>query len=199
MSDPADFKELRREMRLEGLPQIPNRDDEGKFQDLVDYVNAMPEKYRDELLRDLEDKITPSDMGRLLRSLTPTLQLSFNYDNLVRHHSPKTQAASSRPAPSSWATLRNIIASLLSRRVVRPPGSRLRLILSWFYSKKTMEHVFNEIFADLEIEYNEALSHEQRVKAAWVRLRGYWSIINAIGLQSIVSVGKKIFAFLRPT
>ena len=79
-----------------------------------------------------------------------------------------------------------------SHRIVCPPGSRLKLILSWVFSKRTMERAFDNILNDLQHEYNEALFEGRRYKAVWVRLRAYWAVAGAAGLQWVVVVSKKL-------
>ncbi len=81
--------------------------------------------------------------------------------------------------------------------IILPPGTRIRRILAWLCRPRTMAHTFDPVLTDLRHEYLEALREKKKVKAFWVRIRGYWSIITAIGLQSFVSVGKKIVAYWR--
>ena len=77
--------------------------------------------------------------------------------------------------------------------IVLPPGSRLSRCVECFYSKRTVGQVFFLIIADMQHEYIEALAKGEKWKARWVRLRGYWGFFNAMGLQSIVGLVKKIW------
>jgi hypothetical protein len=71
-------------------------------------------------------------------------------------------------------------------RISRPPGSLLGSIAEFVFSKKTVERVVTPILSDLQVEYCEALAEDRKIKAGWVRLRGYWSLFKALGLYSIV-------------
>ena len=77
-------------------------------------------------------------------------------------------------------------ASNHSNRIVRPPGAFLSSIAEFLYSPKTRQHVIMPIISDLQMEYCEALAAGRPYKAAWVRVRGYWSFFKAIGLYTIM-------------
>lgn len=72
------------------------------------------------------------------------------------------------------------------RNIVRPPGSFLRGIAEFFFSKKTLELVIAPVIADMQLEYCEAVAADRRLKASWIRLRGYWSLFKAVGLYSLL-------------
>src|SRR5260370_26742104 len=73
-------------------------------------------------------------------------------------------------------------------RIARPPGSFLGSIAEFVFYKKTVELVITPVISDLQVEYCAALAANRKIKTAWVRLRGYWSLIKALGLYSIVKV-----------
>jgi hypothetical protein len=60
-------------------------------------------------------------------------------------------------------------------KILRPPGSCLRAIADFVYSRKTVEHVFKPMIADLEYEYIEALAAGRPLKARWVHIRGIFA------------------------
>lgn len=70
--------------------------------------------------------------------------------------------------------------------ICQPPGSLLRSVSEFVFSKKTLEYVIDPIIADMQAEYFEALAAKRPYKAAWVRLRGYWSFAKAVGLYSLL-------------
>jgi hypothetical protein len=80
------------------------------------------------------------------------------------------------------------ITSPKKANIIRPPGSLLTAVSEFLFSQKTLERVVNPVIADLQVEYCEALAANRHVKAAWVRLRGYWNLFKAIGLYSIVKM-----------
>lgn len=83
-----------------------------------------------------------------------------------------------------------ILRSILNKRqrISRPPGSTLSSVAEFVFSKKTVEHVITPIISDLQVEYCSALAANMKIKAAWVRLRGYWSLFKALGLYSILKM-----------
>jgi len=72
------------------------------------------------------------------------------------------------------------------QRIVRPPGSRLLSFGDFFYSPKTLERVIQPIIADMQAEYCKALAENRKVKATWIRFRGYVNFWKALGLHTIV-------------
>jgi hypothetical protein len=72
--------------------------------------------------------------------------------------------------------------------IVRPPGSLLSSVADFLFSPKTVELVVKPIISDLQVEYCDAVAAKRRVKAAWVRIRGYWGFFKGIGLYSILKM-----------
>ena len=83
-----------------------------------------------------------------------------------------------------------VLRSIQNKRkgISRPPGSFLSSVAEFVFSKKTVELVVTPIISDMQVEYFEALATTRRIKAAWVRLRGYWSLFKALGLYSILKM-----------
>src|SRR5207247_7854738 len=71
-------------------------------------------------------------------------------------------------------------------RVSSPPGASLRALADFFCSPKTMERVVKPVISDMQKEFCKALSEKKRLKAAWIRIRGYWSFWKALGLHAVV-------------
>ncbi len=63
------------------------------------------------------------------------------------------------------------------------PGGRLFQIFGFAASKKSFEAIYVPIIYDMREEYFEALSENRIWKARWVRIRGTWSFVVAIGLD----------------
>jgi hypothetical protein len=72
------------------------------------------------------------------------------------------------------------------RRIAGLPGARLSFLADIFCSPKTMERVVRPIISDIQAEYFQALAENKKIKAFWVRVRGYWTFWKALGLQTIV-------------
>jgi hypothetical protein len=73
-----------------------------------------------------------------------------------------------------------------SARVRRAPGALVLDISEFLFSPKTLRMVVNPIIADMQVEYFAALAAGQRYKAIWICVRGYWSLVKALGLFSLV-------------
>ena len=89
-----------------------------------------------------------------------------------------------------WNQLRSELGSPTTvpndARIIRPPGSFLNRVSEFLFSQKTLDHVIAPIISDMQVEYCEALAANRRIKAAWIRLRGYWTFFKAIGLYSVL-------------
>lgn len=77
-----------------------------------------------------------------------------------------------------------ILGNLKTEHISCPPGWRLRFFADFFYSPKTMERIVDPIIADLQGEYCKALSENQSVKAAWIRIGAGWILFKALGLYA---------------
>jgi len=75
-------------------------------------------------------------------------------------------------------------------KIVRAPGWTLLNVLSWVYSKKTMNGVFRPAIVDMQHEHVAALADGKRGLARWVQLRGYCSVGAAALGQLPVSLIK---------
>jgi hypothetical protein len=64
----------------------------------------------------------------------------------------------------------------------------------FFFSRQTMEQIVVPTVSDLQAEYFEALAKGRTRKAAWVRLRGYWSLFKTLGLHAVI---KNLFGIWR--
>ena len=71
-------------------------------------------------------------------------------------------------------------------RITTAPGTNLLSISEFLFSPKTLRSVVNPIIADMQAEYFEALAASRRYKAIWVCARGYWSLVKAVGLYSLL-------------
>lgn len=89
------------------------------------------------------------------------------------------------------------IASLYKKRdkhlVSRPPGFLLNRFAEFFCSPKTLNLVVNPILSDMQVEFCEALAAGRKVKATWVRVRGYWTFFKALGLYCVIKTVSEIW------
>jgi len=83
----------------------------------------------------------------------------------------------------------------IKNRISRPPGSFLLFLSDFFCSEKTQEMIAIPTITDMRIEYHKALSQKRKIKATWIRARGFWSFICALGLERLL---KTIGSLFRP-
>ncbi|HEU0046100.1 MAG TPA: hypothetical protein VFQ43_00680 [Nitrososphaera sp.] len=84
--------------------------------------------------------------------------------------------------PRAW----KVVSGKSRVRVSSPPGASLRALADFFCSPKTMERVVKPVISDMQKEFCKALAEKKRLKAAWIRIRGYWSFWKALGLHAVV-------------
>ena len=128
---------------------------------------------------------TVDDLRRMLDHSLAVEPLHQGIENPPSRPKPKIRPTK---IPGPWA----LSALLRKPRLIRPPGASLLRFAEFFYSPKAFKEVLEPTIVDLQAEYAEALSQGRGWKAGWVRLRGYWSFVNAAGLLSAVSLGKKV-------
>lgn len=72
--------------------------------------------------------------------------------------------------------------------IFKPPGSLIVLIAESICSNKSFKGIVMPAISDMREEYFEALSQNRIWKARWVRVRGTWSFLAAMGLDRVFSV-----------
>ena len=85
-----------------------------------------------------------------------------------------------------WALIQAQKQPPESGRIILPPGTLLNYLADFFCSPKTVERVVSPIISDLQTEYCKALAERRRLKAFWIRIRGYWSFWRALGLYAVL-------------
>ena len=83
-------------------------------------------------------------------------------------------------------------------RLTLPPGGKLRSFAFFLFKPATFHRVFEQVLADLVLEYFAAIDEDRRLnrrvlrKASWVRIRGYWAFWTAFCLQGPLSLVKRV-------
>ncbi len=72
-------------------------------------------------------------------------------------------------------------------KVLKAPGSTLLVVVEFVFSTKTAR-LLRQPLLDLQLEYCDALGAQRPRKAAWVRLRGYWSFWKTMVMLIPVSL-----------
>ena len=74
-------------------------------------------------------------------------------------------------------------------RLILPPGTGLRNVLHVIYPPKTAERVFDQIIADMQLEWQEAMAKDQGWLARWVRVRGVLTVILTAAVHVVATLG----------
>ena len=92
------------------------------------------------------------------------------------------------------AALAALVESLAAQkktgpRLILPPGAGLRDMLHVIYPPKTAERVFDQIIADMRLEWAEAMLHDQKWLAHWVRVRGLLTVLLTVLAHAVAALG----------
>ena len=74
-------------------------------------------------------------------------------------------------------------------RLILPPGTWLRNVLHVIYPPKTVERIFDQIIADMQLEWQEAMIHENKLLARWVRARGVLTVLLTAVVHVVATLG----------
>ena len=75
------------------------------------------------------------------------------------------------------------------------PGAMLMAFIHFCYSAKTIERIFDPIYADFCEEYFAALAAGEKWHARWIRVRYYKDFVQAVGFFGIVRLAKTVFEY----
>ncbi len=73
-------------------------------------------------------------------------------------------------------------------RLILPPGGWLRDMLHIIYPPKTAERVFDQTILDMQLEWQEAMIHEKKWLARWVRVRGGLAVFFAAAVHIVATL-----------
>jgi hypothetical protein len=76
----------------------------------------------------------------------------------------------------------------LGPQLVTPPGSRIRSLLQFIYSKRSMALVFDPLLADVQSEWLEATIANHCWHARWITVRCYGYIVCHIICKELVEL-----------
>lgn len=124
------------------------------------------------------------ELVRLSRTATSAQPFSNLIARIIQRHAD-TQRSFDQAAVDTDS------ARVTTHTLTVPPGVRLRGVLDFIYSRRTMERVFEPALADMQAEWLDAVVAGRQWKARWVRFRGYASLGNAIGLHSAMRLLKQ--------
>jgi hypothetical protein len=77
--------------------------------------------------------------------------------------------------------------------IVRPPGHRLLSVIEFFCPRTAYQAIVVQSAADMRQEYYEALAAGRKFKAFWVRVRGTYALLKALGLSQFLRIAAEIF------
>lgn len=84
-------------------------------------------------------------------------------------------------------------------RIQVPPGSHLRVLAEFFFSRKTYSEILEPTLRDLFDDYCVALKEKRLGKAHWIRVRGYWSFWSAVFAQLPISAASMVYKIWKAT
>ena len=73
--------------------------------------------------------------------------------------------------------------------LILPPGAGLRDMLHVIYPPKTAERVFDQIIADMQLEWQEAMIHDQKWLANWIQVRGVLTVLLTVLVHAVAALG----------
>lgn len=74
-------------------------------------------------------------------------------------------------------------------RLILSPGAGLRDMLHFIYPPKTAERVFDQIIADMRVEWQAAIINDQKWLARWVRVRGVLTVFLTAAVHVVATLG----------
>ena len=96
----------------------------------------------------------------------------------------------------TWAVNRDIARlAVLEKKeknepgLILPPGAGLRDMLHFIYPLKIAERVFDQIIVDMQLEWQEAMIHEKKWLARWVRVRGVVTVFLTAAVYAVATLG----------
>ena len=81
-------------------------------------------------------------------------------------------------------------------RLILPPGARLRNMLHVIYPPKIAERVFDQIIADMRLEWEEAMAHNQKWLARWIQVRGVLTVVLTAAVHAVATL-HRIFQLVK--
>ncbi len=73
--------------------------------------------------------------------------------------------------------------------LILPPGTWLRNVLHVIYSPKTAERIFDQIIADMQLEWQEAMTHDREWLANWIQVRGVLTVLLTVLAHTVTALG----------
>lgn len=100
------------------------------------------------------------------------------------------------PPATNHEELGHYIIHVVTRQgtgeLIVPPGTRLRRVLGFVFSRKTMEAVFDSTIADMQREWLDAEIAGRLGHARWIRIRGYLEILRALLVLAPTSLARLV-------
>ncbi|GEP00540.1 hypothetical protein [Methylobacterium haplocladii] len=129
-----------------------------------------------ENFRDTDKPLLDGDKEDILREMKAAWP-SLNDANLIIHHEV------------AHAEI-HVDVKAAHSVIKKPPGSDLKSALSFLYTKKSFERVFEPIIEDMRFEHCEALRSGDVKKARWTHVRGVIGIFATMVIHAASSGGK---------
>ena len=127
-----------------------------------------------------------------LVSLGSLIAFLVSLGSLATPLGPLVALAASLPA--LMVSLAALMASLAKKEknepsLILPPGANLRAALHFIYPPKTAERVFDQIIADMRVEWIEATKKDQQWLARWIQVRGVLTVFLTVAAHAVTTLG----------
>ena len=81
--------------------------------------------------------------------------------------------------------------------LILPPGGGLRDMLHVVYSPKIAERVFDQIIADMQLEWQAAMIHDRKWLANWIQVRGVLTVLLTVLVHAVAALGSIFFKLVK--
>ena len=100
----------------------------------------------------------------------------------------------------AWALARDIAREKKENNgpgLILPPGTWLRNVLHVIYSPKIAERVFDQIIADMQLEWQAAMIHDRKWLANWIQVRGVLTVLLTVLVHAVAALGSIFFKLVK--
>ena len=123
--------------------------------------------------------------------------IDHSLQRVMRQHGIDLEGAKRR---AKWyrGPVTEDVKAVSSARLVKiksAPGARLLPFVRLCYSAKSIEKIFEPIYADFCEEYFAALAAGEKWHARWIRVRYYKDFAKAVSMFGVVRLAKTVFEY----
>jgi len=138
-----------------------------------------------------------NELSQVLQRAIMDEAIDHSLQRVMRQHEIDLEGAKRR---AKWyrGPVTEDVKAVSSARLVKiknAPGTKLRPLVRLAYSAKSIEKVFDPIYADFCEEYFAALAAGRKGHAHWIQVRYYKDFVKAVSLFGVVRLAKTVFEY----